>query len=176
MRSRTIAGFTVAGAALLAACGQAAGGTTRSAAPASNGASSSPDGVHVGHTSIGDVLVNADGRTLYGFTNDKNGTSSCAGACAQMWPPLEVNAGWKAPQGSAAKLHTAMRADDGRLQLVAGKWPLYVFSGDSAAGDVNGEGLLGKWFAVQADGTLLKTASMPTMPPSTASSGSGYGY
>jgi predicted lipoprotein with Yx(FWY)xxD motif len=132
--------------------------------------------VHVGHASIGDVLVDSAGHTLYGFTNHMNGTSSCQGVCTQTWPPLEVGSAWKAgPQVTAAKLHTSMRPD-GHVQLVAGKWPLYVFSGDSRPGDVNGEGLLGKWFAVRPDGTLLKNGSVPATPSTTAPSGSGYGY
>jgi predicted lipoprotein with Yx(FWY)xxD motif len=132
--------------------------------------------VHVGHTSIGDVLVDPSGRTLYGFTNDENGTSSCEGTCARTWPPLEVGASWKTgTQVATANLHTSMRTD-GHLQLVAGKWPLYVFSGDSAPGDVNGEGLLGKWFAVRTDGTLSSDGSATVAPPTSAASATDYGY
>ena len=174
MRSRTLAGLGFAAAVLLAACGQAASGS-HGAAPGSS-ATSESGGVHVGHASIGDVLVNSAGHTLYGFTNDMNGTSSCQGPCAQTWPPLEVGSAWTAgPQVTTAKLHTSLRTD-GHFQLAAGKWPLYAFSGDSRPGDVNGEGLLGKWFAVRTDGTLLKTSSVPATPPTTASSGVGYGY
>ncbi len=171
MRSRTVAGLGFAAAVVLAACGQAAGGAPHGAAPASASA-----GVHIGHTSIGDVLVDSTGRTLYGFTDDTNGTSSCTGICAQTWPPLEVASNWKPqPEVAAAKLHTSMRTD-GHLQVGAGKWPLYVFSGDRAAGDVNGEGLFGKWFAVRPDGTLSKDASAPATSPTTAASSAGYGY
>jgi len=175
MRSRTIAGLGLAGAALLAACGQAASGSTPGAAPATTNATSASAAVHVGHSSLGDVLVNADGRTLYGFTNDTNGSSSCNGTCAQNWPPVEVSAGWKPTSVGTAKLHSTMRSD-GRLQLVAGKWPLYIFSGDSAPGDVNGEGVLGKWFAVRPDGTLLKTSTAGTTPPTSAATAPSYGY
>ena len=48
--------------------------------------------ISVRSTSLGDVLVDAQGRTLYGFTNDANGTSTCTGACATNWPPLTVAA------------------------------------------------------------------------------------
>jgi predicted lipoprotein with Yx(FWY)xxD motif len=175
MRSRTIAGLGLAGAALLAACGQAASGSTHSTAPAVKNASSSSAAVRVGRSPLGDVLVNADGRTLYGFTNDKNGASSCNGTCAQNWPPLEVSAGWKAGSPlDTATFHTVMRSD-GHLQLAVSKWPLYIFSGDSAPGDVNGEGVLGKWFAVRPDGTLLKNSAITT-PPTSEPAASGYGY
>ena len=44
--------------------------------------------VMVSHTELGDVLVEGRGRTLYGFTNDVNGTSTCTGTCAESWFPL----------------------------------------------------------------------------------------
>ena len=37
------------------------------------------------------MLVDADGRTLYGFTKDVDGTFTCAGGCATAWPPVLVD-------------------------------------------------------------------------------------
>jgi hypothetical protein len=54
--------------------------------------------------------------------------------------------------------------------------PKYVFSGDSAPGDVNGEGVLGKWFAVRTDGTLLMNPSVSATPTTSVASPMGYGY
>lgn len=160
MRSRSLAALCLAGTGLLAACGQAASGTTQHTSAA----------VRVGHTSLGDVLVDGNGRTLYGFTNDVNGTSSCYGTCAQSWPASDVTAGWTAGAPlSTAAFHTVMRSD-GKSQLAIGKWPLYVFAGDSAPGDVNGEGSLGKWFVVRPDGTLVKNNTV--VAPATT--GGGY--
>jgi predicted lipoprotein with Yx(FWY)xxD motif len=51
---------------------------------------------------------------------------------------------------------TTLERADGSSQLVAGEWPLYTFSGDSAPGDVNGQGSGGKWFAVAPDGGLYR--------------------
>ena len=45
---------------------------------------------------------------------------------------------------------------DGSHQLKAGKWPLYRFSGDAAAGDTNGQGSAG-FFVVTPAGTLHKS-------------------
>ena len=42
-------------------------------------------------TELGDVLVDADGLTLYGFTKDADGTPTCEGDCAEAWPPLLVD-------------------------------------------------------------------------------------
>jgi predicted lipoprotein with Yx(FWY)xxD motif len=131
--------------------------------------------VHVSNSPLGNILVDGNGRTLYGFTADMNGMSSCNGACAQIWPPLEVSAGWKAPaNGEIATLHTIMRSD-GRLQLAAGRWPLYLFSGDRAAGDVNGQN--GEsFFVVTPNGKLLKNAAPTTTVAPTAAPSYSSGY
>jgi predicted lipoprotein with Yx(FWY)xxD motif len=173
MRSRTIAVLGLAGAAFLAACGGGSYGSSKSAAPAAPVAThttAAATAVNVRHTQLGDVLVNGDGRTLYAFTDDAAGTSTCNGACAALWPHVSADNGWK----RGANVTTTFRAttrNDGSKQLATSKWPLYVYSGDQAAGDVNGEGLFGKWFAVRPDGTMLKTATSATTP---ASSGMGY--
>src|SRR6185503_12522997 len=39
-------------------------------------------------TSLGRVLVNSHGHTLYSFGKDRNGKSACSGQCATFWPPL----------------------------------------------------------------------------------------
>ena len=176
MHSKAIAGLVLVGAAAFAACGSS-GGSTPTGAAAANATTSPTTVVKSSDSRLGAVLVNADGRTLYGFTNDKNGTSSCTGTCAANWPALEVSPGWKAGSGigAAASFHTIKRAD-GHLQLAVGKWPLYVFSGDSAPGDVNGQGVLGKWFVVRTDGTLLKDASAAASTTTTMPSASGSGY
>ena len=54
----------------------------------------------------------------------------------------------------------------GARQLVAGRWPLYTFAGDSKPGDVNGEGI-DEFFAVGIDGKLIKSAPSPTAPTMT---------
>src|SRR5204862_6009553 len=99
MHTRTLAGVTLAGATLLAACG--GGGSTAPQAAASGGATPAHPAttISVRSTQLGTVLVDAQGRTLYGFANDAKGTSTCAGACATNWPPLTVTPGWTAGAG-----------------------------------------------------------------------------
>lgn len=182
MRTKTIVGLAVAAALVLAGISlwAAFGGSassyssaTASAAQTSTGETST---VNVSKTALGDVLVDADGLTLYAFTDDANGTSTCNGACAQNWPPVTVSAGWTVGSGiDKANFHTVTR-DDGQTQLVAGKWPLYTFAGDSQPGDVNGQGSLGKWFVVRADATLLKDTSATSAPSTSAPAMSTYGY
>ena len=167
MRSRNLVGLMLVGAAALAACGGTSGyGTSSSAAPAKPVTPTAA--VDVRRTELGNVLVNQSGRTLYGFTNDANGTSTCSGACARSWIPLTVDATWKPTAGAASARLRGVKRSDGQVQLAAGRWPLYTFTGDTAAGQVNGQGSLGKWFVVQPDGSLHKdaTVSAPaTAPP-----------
>ncbi len=112
---------------------------TTQPAPPTTAALNLPD-VKLGETEIGPVLTGPEGLTLYGFTNDTDATSACYGTCADAWPPVIVDVDFTAGPGvDVGILATALR-EDGSLQLVAGKWPLYYFAGDAAPGDVNGQG------------------------------------
>jgi predicted lipoprotein with Yx(FWY)xxD motif len=42
---------------------------------------------------------------------------------------------------------------------VMGKWALYYYAGDGAPGEANGQGVGGKWYAIDANCTLVKTAA-----------------
>jgi predicted lipoprotein with Yx(FWY)xxD motif len=115
-------------------------------------------------TDLGPTLVDADGMTLYGLTDDSGGVSTCEGSCAEAWPPLTV-AGGELPTGLDADVFSVVERSDGSFQLKAGAFPLYRFAGDSAPGDVNGQGSGGVWFAAAPDGTLIETtASAPQAP------------
>lgn len=108
-------------------------------------------------TDLGEVLTTADGLTVYGFTNDSGGTSSCEDGCIDAWPPVTVDSA-DVPEGLDAAVFSVTERSDGTFQLVAGDWPLYTFAGDAAAGDVNGQGQGGVWFVVSPDGELNKDA------------------
>jgi predicted lipoprotein with Yx(FWY)xxD motif len=163
MRFRHMVAASALGALALAACGT--GGSYSSPSSSSKPATSVasvpmatavPATVMTGNTPLGGVLVDSNGRTLYGFTKDVNGMSTCDGACASAWPPLTIN-GSTLPAGLDATIFSVITRADGSHQLKAGKWPLYRFSGDAAAGDVNGQGSGGSWFAVNPTGALHKT-------------------
>ena len=161
MRSpRLVVVAGVLGALALAACGS--GGSYSSGSPAKTPVSASPmatttsSAVTTGHTALGDVLVDANGRSLYGLTKDANAMSTCTGACATAWPPLTVSSS-TLPAGLDAKLFSVIARPDGTHQLEAGKWPLYRFSGDAAPGDTNGQGSGGVWFVVTPTGALHKS-------------------
>jgi predicted lipoprotein with Yx(FWY)xxD motif len=113
----------------------------------------------VGSTSLGDILVGDDGRTLYGFTNDVDAISACSGTCAEAWPPVIVDENFTVAPALDVGIFATTQRDDGTLQLVAGKWPLYFFAGDAVPGDIAGQGSGDVWFAVTPEGSLIEDAA-----------------
>jgi predicted lipoprotein with Yx(FWY)xxD motif len=166
--------LTLAGA-LLAACGSSGSPSTavpqgRPPGPTSTVAPAAPApgtsvAVKAASSPLGQILVDPDGRTLYAFTNDTAAKSTCTGTCAEAWPPAVVAPTWTVAPGLDAGVFSTVTRDDGTLQLAAGKYPLYYFSGDARPGDVNGQGSGDVWFAIDAKAQLVRTASTP---PTTA--------
>jgi predicted lipoprotein with Yx(FWY)xxD motif len=159
MRLHRLFAGAALGAIALAACGSGSGGGYGSSAASAPPTTSAPTAAHMvaattGNTALGPVLVDGNGRTLYGTTADVNGMPSCVGACAGVWPPVTVN-GTTVPAGLDAKVFSVVARPDGTDQLVAGKWPLYTFSGDTNPGDTNGEGS-NEFFVVTPTGGLNK--------------------
>jgi predicted lipoprotein with Yx(FWY)xxD motif len=138
--------------------GAATGSSTGSAypsAPASGGSQPTAGTVRSTKTNLGTALVDGQGMTLYGFTKDTAGKPTCTGVCATTWPPLLMS-GTTLPAGLDPKVFSLVANASGQQQLKAGKWPLYRFSGDAKAGDTNGQGSGGIWFAVAPSGALIK--------------------
>ena len=133
----------VAGLALIAAgCGSA--GTTSAgsgsgyaapAAAATSAASTQADTVATRHTGLGNVLVDAQGRTLYLFEKDKGMTSTCSGACASIWPPLTATKVVAGSGLSAAKLSVAKQPGGASVVTYAGASPLHVRRRRQSRGD-----------------------------------------
>ena len=68
--------------------------------------------VQVAPTDLGDVMVDEGGLTLYGFTKDADGQPTCAGDCADAWPPLLVD-GAELPAGLDPAIFSVVERDDG---------------------------------------------------------------
>ncbi len=158
---------------VLAVVGAACGGEAENAsigqsAPTTVIAESAPTTVPSGPTigvtgvSFGGVLADDAGRTMYVFGNDEAGVSSCYDECAASWPP--VAAGLVAGDNIDVTVGSNARSDGGE-QLTVNERPVYLFSGDSQPGDINGQGLSDLWFVVGIDGE-----------PITKTGSGGYGY
>ena len=115
------------------------------------------EGVHTAETDLGSILVDAEGFTLYVFTNDTEGTSTCYDDCAANWPAVPGDTAIGADLD--ASLFGTSPRDDGTEQMTVNGMPLYRFTPDEAPGDVNGQGVGGVWFVVGADGNMIEGPS-----------------
>jgi len=106
--------------------------------------------IQVRSTALGDVLTDADGRTLYFFTLDTDGNSNCTGGCLGNWPAFS-DADVQVGEGLDASYFGSISHPDGGTQVTYKGWPLYYFANDAAAGDVNGENVGGRWFVAKPD-------------------------
>jgi predicted lipoprotein with Yx(FWY)xxD motif len=114
--------------------------------------------VKVEKTSIGKVIANSKGHTLYMFRGDKAATSKCYGACAATWPPLLTSGKPVAAAGVKVSLLGTTKRKDGKLQVTYKKYPLYTYAGDTKAGQTTGEGskLFGAgWYALTPTGVVI---------------------
>jgi predicted lipoprotein with Yx(FWY)xxD motif len=111
--------------------------------------------VSAASTSLGTILVDGSGRTLYLFQKDQPNQSACAGACAAAWPVDSSSGTPKAGSGVTASLLGTIKRSDNRTQVTYHQHPLYYYSGDSGAGQQNGQGVDAfgaKWFVVNPAG------------------------
>jgi len=111
---------------------------------------------------VGAVLVNAEGHTLYTFAPDQHSKVTCVSSCAAVWPPLKLASGETAagpPQLKASLLGSDPDPEGGSVVTYAG-WPLYTYTADSAAGQDNGQALDasgGLWYVISPSGKVTTT-------------------
>jgi predicted lipoprotein with Yx(FWY)xxD motif len=159
-----------------AGCSPSPGVTTsashhdRNAAPANTAPTTSPPTtappfyvVTTGSVAgLGTVLVNGEGFTLYMFEPDaQSGKSTCYGECENLWPPVLLVDGVKAPvAGTGVKpslLGATVRTGEPE-QITYNGWPLYLWHGDTQPGEASGQGLNsagGLWYALGPDGVPI---------------------
>ncbi|WP_406222744.1 SCO0930 family lipoprotein [Streptomyces canus] len=111
---------------------------------------------------LGDVLTDSAGLSLYRFDEDtaEPPKSNCNGDCATAWPPVPANDASAGAGIDKALLGEVTRAD-GSKQLTIGGWPAYRYAKDTKAGDLTGQGVGGKWYALAPTGKKASVASLP---------------
>jgi len=141
----------LASALFIAGCTQNA--TPGQSAPQGN---QTPSTIGVASSSLGTILVDANGMTLYYFAADipASGISSCSGPCIGIWPVFSPGTVTVSAPLAASDFSSFVR-DDGKTQVTYRGWPLYYFAKDATPGDVNGENVLGTWFVVKPDETVM---------------------
>jgi predicted lipoprotein with Yx(FWY)xxD motif len=158
--------------------GSGSAGQVATPAPASTLAPN-PDpaeSVAVGETALGRTLTDLEGRTLYGFTKDEGGKSSCYDDCAVTWPAFTVRGKVMAGAGVEVDWLATAERRDGTTQVTYKGMPLYYFSGDQQPGDINGQGVGGIWFTVAPDGALIRAGAGGDGRTEDSKSDGGYGY
>jgi predicted lipoprotein with Yx(FWY)xxD motif len=115
------------------------------------------------------LLTNAQGMTLYYLKPDTATKSACTGTCASNWPPLVSTTSGSPASANALPGTLSVVTDANGQQVEYNGHPLYRYSGDTAPGQTNGEGIKGVWFVATS------TLSVQGAPQATPTS-SGYGY
>jgi predicted lipoprotein with Yx(FWY)xxD motif/Ca2+-binding RTX toxin-like protein len=119
--------------------------------------------VKLRQSSLGQILADSHGRTLYLWAHDKHHRSTCYGACAAYWPPLTTRGKPRAMSGARKALLSTTRRRDGRLQVTYHGHPLYRYAGDTRPGQTSGAGLTGfgaRWDPVSAAGLAARQNPM----------------
>jgi predicted lipoprotein with Yx(FWY)xxD motif len=100
------------------------------------------------NATLGKILTNAKGRTLYHFLSDTVGHSACTGpSCAPIWPALLLPKGASLKHAHLPGKLSTIKLANGTRQVTYNNWPLYRYSGDSKAGNTKGQGLFKLWFS-----------------------------
>jgi predicted lipoprotein with Yx(FWY)xxD motif len=157
-------------ALVVAGCG---GGEATGAPAPPRTASGGPATVGVATTSLGTILVDSKGRTIYLFKKDSGTKSACSGDCASAWPPVRASGRPTVGGGANASLVGTTARADGKPQVTYNGQPLYLYEGDENPGDTNGQGLTGfgaPWWVLSAAGNEITGQAS-----SSGGGGSSYG-
>jgi predicted lipoprotein with Yx(FWY)xxD motif len=106
------------------------------------------------NTRLGNVLTDNNGFSLYFFSKDVAGTSTCVDACAITWPVFYK----ENPSIGAGLLATdfaVITRTDGSKQNTYKGWPLYYYSKDANPGDTNGDAFGNLWAIGKADYSVM---------------------
>jgi predicted lipoprotein with Yx(FWY)xxD motif len=117
----------------------AAAGTSTSSAPSASGSSGA---AQTRSTSIGTVLVDPSGHTVYELVGATASNTMCSGGCLSIWPKVTANG----------------------TQVVVNGHPEFTFTADTAAGQTKGQGVTdqwGRWLALDADGNPINPPAAP---------------
>ena len=167
-RSRWLVGGSLGALLLIAtACGSSGATTATTKAGSTTRATSAAVTVKTAVSpTLGMILVDQSGRTLYRYTPDGTGKTTCTGECATAWPPLTLPAGTTHAAAAGGVTATALGTvarPGGALQVTFQGMPLYRFLGDTKSGDTKGQGVDGTWFIVSP--TTTPAPHRPPRPP-----------
>jgi predicted lipoprotein with Yx(FWY)xxD motif len=157
--------YLVLAALLLAGCADAAEPAAEDDGGGSAGAGAAAV-LTTERTDLGEIVVAADGRTVYVFDDDTagSGESACAGGCLEQWPPVVAENAEVAVDGVTGEVGTIER-DDGTLQVTLEGLPLHLFAGDAEPGETTGQAVGDAWWVVGPDGEKITAAEKSEPAP-----------
>jgi predicted lipoprotein with Yx(FWY)xxD motif len=137
---------------------QASSPTDAASAPASSGGSAETVDLKSISGIPGAALVDEDGKALYLWEADKNGTSTCTGPCAAAWPPVTTSGAPLAGNGVDKALLGTVKRAGGTEQVTYHGHPLYYYVGDTGPGMAKGQGSKdfgASWYVLNAKGSKI---------------------
>jgi predicted lipoprotein with Yx(FWY)xxD motif len=122
---------------------------------------------------VGTVLTTGTGLTLYYFTKDPAGQSTCTGGCAQIYPPYLAAKGAHIQGPRGVKGLSLISVGSGHWQVAFDHAALYRFEGDKKKGQAKAQGAIGLWFVALKSGIKPASVAGPasTVPTSTSTTG-----
>jgi predicted lipoprotein with Yx(FWY)xxD motif len=105
---------------------------------------------------LGQIVVDAEGQTLYVFLVDESTESTCYDDCEANWPPLTVEGDPVAGEGVDGSLLGTTERKDGTTQVTLDGHPLYHFAADETPDDMNGQGVGEVWYVVSPEGAAIQ--------------------
>ncbi|WP_166964571.1 hypothetical protein [Yeosuana marina] len=106
------------------------------------------------NSTLGSILTDSEGRSLYFFSKDTDGISKCVDGCVNIWPIFYVE-NLEVDNGLDINDFGTITRTDGELQTTYKGWPLYYYASDNVAGDTNGENVNNVWFVAKPDYSLM---------------------
>ena len=117
--------------------------------------------VQLRSTSVGTILVNGRGFTLYMFAKDTRNHNACVAikGCSAIWPALLTSGKPVAASGVKASLLGTIKLSGGKQQVTYAGRPLYTYVADTRPGSTSYVGVRqfgGAWYAMSAAGKIVK--------------------
>lgn len=162
--SKKMLGLMVAFAVVVAACGSSSASkakstdTTASTTTTTTGSTDATSTtLQLVTTTLGKVVADSDGKVLYLYVPDGTSTvSKVSAATLAAWPPVKATGVPTLGPGLTAKSSTGTQPNGEKWVMYNGHL-LYGFTGDTKAGDVNGNALANIWYAVTAAGEPVQS-------------------
>ncbi|HTX30756.1 MAG TPA: hypothetical protein VMD09_05190 [Solirubrobacteraceae bacterium] len=131
------------------------------AAVAPAGARTSATKLQLRKTSVGTILVNSRGYTVYAYSKDSRNRDNCqkSSTCIRVWPPVTTSGSAIAGPGVKASLIGTIKTKNGAKQLTYAGHPLYTYIADTHPAQTSNINIFvqgGRWPALNASGQEVK--------------------